>query len=98
MRAYPPLGISFHHLADDTSVKSLVARLVRGDLAADPREILLSLSGGKLADVAVRDPRRTLLERRVDQPLILVIPAGREPISDQVMNGPLNRRACPRGQ
>ena len=61
------------------------------DLAADPRKVFLPLCGGELAHVAVGDPRRALLERRVNEPLVLVIPARGEPISDQMMNGPLDR-------
>ncbi len=68
-----------------------MARLVTGDLAADPREVFLSLSGGELSHVSVGDPGRTLLKRCVNEPLVLVIPARREAISDQMMDGPLDR-------
>ena len=47
------LGIPLHHLTDDPRVKRLVPRLVAGDLAADPGEVVVPLLSGEPADVAV---------------------------------------------
>ena len=48
-------------------VERLVARLVAGDLPADPGEVLIPLGGGELAHVPVGDPGRAFLEGGVDE-------------------------------
>ena len=85
------LGLSLHRLADDPGVERLMARLVAGDLPADPGEVLVPLLGGELAHIAVGDPRRSFLESRVDQCRTVVALVPRiESVADQVMDRPLD--------
>src|SRR6185312_4732227 len=72
-------------------VERLVARLVAGDLAADPGEILVPLPGGELAQVPVGDARRSLLESGIDQRRAVVPLVTRvESVPDEVMDRPLD--------
>lgn len=85
------LRIPLHDLADDPRVEDLVARLVGRDLPADPGEVLVALAGGKPTHIPVGHAGRSFLERRVDEPgMVVPVAAHLEAIPDQMMDRPLH--------
>ena len=70
-----------------------MTRFITRDLAADAGEVFIALTVSKPGDVAVGDPGRTFLERRVDQTRSVVALSARvETVPDEVMDRPLDRR------
>ena len=70
-----------------------MTHFITRDLAADAGEVFIALTVGEPGDVAVGDPGRTFLERRVDQARSVVALSARvETVPDQVMDRPFDRR------
>ena len=88
----PPAGSSSSTCAHHARVERFVPGLVAGDHPADPGEVGVALPAGDPPDVAVRDARRTLLERRVDEEVVGIGLALRvEAVGDEVMDRPFHR-------
>ena len=65
--------VQLEQLAHDAAVSDLVPLLVRRDCAADGCQLVLAALLGVARRVAVRDERRALLERRVDEAVVRIL-------------------------
>mmetsp|Transcript_9910 Transcript_9910/g.22413 ORF Transcript_9910/g.22413 Transcript_9910/m.22413 type:complete len:412 (+) Transcript_9910:1150-2385(+) len=65
--------VTLQDLLDDSAVRILVTRFVRGDDAANSRERRVAVDLRMARGVSVRDPRRTLLEASVNEAQVRVV-------------------------